>query len=311
MKRLILLAIMLGLALTFVFGCSDDDEAIPTTPITLEDGSLDDVDFVAAQEAFFGAEDFGDSLYVWMEEIMEMVDSDPDNPVNAGKVVPTMAASDLVTITYNDGSQYWYIYIESIDTTYVQGQTIDDILTFVLEDSIQFLHGATVVQWPDSASLTRVNNGVLMTVTTQSGLGNATAAQNVNIVGEIAAAGEVIINGIRSFNISVSGQGGVCSSTFDATATADDIVLNMSEVDDDECAQSGHLVHVGTIGLECTGDTTLSYSDTWTFDQTFYGDSILVVVENSTTRWTYTDTCHVSGTVSKPYEDLLAAVRRR
>ncbi len=312
MKRLILLAIMLGLALTFVIGCSDDDEdAIPTTPTILEQGSLDDADFVAAQEALFGAEDFGDSLFVWMEECMERVESDPDNPANAGKVVPTMAASDPVIITYHDGSQYWYIYIQSVDTIYGQGQTITDILTFVLEDSIRFLHGSTVVQWPDSDLLTRVNNGALMTVTTQSGLGNATAAQNVSVVGEIVARGDVTIDGSLSVNFSVSGPGGACSASLAATATADDIVLNMTEADDGGCAQSGHMAHIGTLALECTGDDTLSYSERWTFDQTFYGDSTLVVVENSTTRWTFTDTCDVSGPVTKPYEDLLAAVRRR
>ena len=305
MRKLILMAVVLGLMFTLVIGCSEDEET-PVAP-TITEGDLTDFDFLAAQEVFYGAEGLSDELWGWMDMFVDTIFTD-SAAISGGKITGT---TDEFIFTYHSTSQYWYWYVSHEDTTYNQGQEIQEIVTFVIEDSLQFLHGVNAVQWPDSNLLTGVNNGVLLTVNTQTGLGNMTAQQNLSVVGDLVYRGDIVINGTQGFEFGVSDQADNCSVSMDVNSDLDDIALNIAATEDDEeCPTSGVFSHIGTIGIECTGDTTVSYSDTWTMTQTFMGDSSVVVFENSTTRWAFTDYCG-DPPVTKRVADLLAAIRSR
>lgn len=312
MKKILILLMSLGLLLAMVMGCGDD-ETTPTEPEDLQTGSIDDPGFQLAQEAVDNAEDFSDEMFDRMERIIDSVFFMKSQLSAAGNAV-TGSAADEVFLVYNEDSDYWFLYFEGEETIYGQGDVVEDIVTITLFDSIQFLHGLNPVQWPDSALLTGIANGAALAVTTQSGLGNANATQQVTIEGapgEIAFAGDVILDGIRTFDLGLTNEGGSCVIALEATATATEIALNITDSEEGACPQSGNLVHVATISIECTGDTTFSFSDTWTFDQTFFGDTIQVVVENTTTRWTFTDTCDITGPAARPYAEIFARLREK
>ncbi len=309
MKKIVVWMLALGLMVALVVGCGDDDT--PTEPNDLETGSLDDAEFVLAEEAFYGAEDFSDEMFFWMELFIDSIFWEASQQGGSSAYVDKPLA-DSIFATYHGSSQYWYLYFRAVDTTWGAGDVVEEIVTVILRDSMQFLHGTDPVQWPDTMLLTSVINGAGLSVSTMTGLGNAMATQNVTVVGaagEIANHGDVTLDGTRTFTLVLVGEGGQCSVELDASATATEVAMNVAEMEEGGCPASGNLVHVATITIECTGDTTFTFSDTWTFDQTFFGDTIQVVVENSTTRWTFTDTCEVSG-VTRPYAELFARIRQ-
>ncbi|UCG62960.1 MAG: hypothetical protein JSV52_06680 [Candidatus Zixiibacteriota bacterium] len=310
MKKILILLLSLGVVLALVIGCSDDDG--PTEPNELLTGSTEDPEFVLAQEALFGAEDFSDEMFTWMEFFIDSVFGEAAQPSGSSAFTAKLLA-DTVWVTYHEDSEYWYLYFRHDDTTWV-GDVVQEVTTLRLYDSIQFQHTGDPVQWPDSSALTAVVNGVTLLVTTMTGQGNAMATQAVTVAGaagEIANHGDVVLDGTRTFALMLTGEGGQCSVDLEASATADDIALNIAASEEGACPESGNLVHVATITIECTGDTAFTFTDTWTFDQTFFGDSIKVVAENSTTRWTFTDTCDVVAGPTRPYAELFARIRER
>ncbi|UCD62914.1 MAG: hypothetical protein JSW34_09135 [Candidatus Zixiibacteriota bacterium] len=310
MRRVILIGLALGLMAAFVVGCGDDDET-PTTS-TKDTGDLSDPTYVVVEGAFTESEAVADELWAWLEGLMDTVFTDSAN-LASGKYPPAVAAADSVSLAYHANTQYWYLYIRHIDTTFGQQQAVQEIVTFVLHDSVQFVHGTAAVQWPDSSLLTRINNGVLLTVNTMTGVGSMTAAQNVNVVGapgEIVDRGDVVLNGTRSYDFNVTDQANNCSIDIDITGTANDVGMNLTVIDAGGCPNSGVLTHNGTIAIECTGDNTVSFSDTWVITQTFHADSYDIVVENSTTRWATTETCPTTGGVTSSIAKLLADFRR-
>lgn len=311
-KRILILLLSLGLVLAVVYGCSDDDG--PTEPNDLQTGSLDDPEFQLAQEAFFDAEDFSDEMFDWMELFIDSIFFEAAQQSSSSSFTAKLLA-DTIWVTYHEDSEYWYLYFRHDDTTW-DGDAVQEVTTTRLYDSMQFLHGDVPQQWPDSNLLTGIANGALLTVGTLTGLGSATATQDITITGaagELAHEGDVVLAGTRTFALGIVGEGGQCTADLEASATATAIALNIAASEEGACPESGRLVHVATIALACTGDTTFSFSDTWRFDQTFYGDSIKVVVENSTTRWTFTDTCDVIvlAAPARPDSELIARLRER
>lgn len=308
MKRMTIFILILGLMLTFVIGCGDDDEEV-VAPTTKETGELTDPDFLAVYGLLLGTETYSDSLLDCMDNFIDAVE-DSAAQTAPGKLPGTASSALEIVITYHESSQYWHRHITDADTIR-QGQTIVDVITVELEDSIQFKEGTAVVQWPDTAALTEIATGALLAINTQSGTGNVTAAQNITVVGEIASRGDITLNGTRSFNLGWSDQSGSCTATMDIDAVGTDIAMNITLMNDQGCPESGTLHHTGDITIGCTGDTTWSYSDTWTVSQVFYGDSTVVRIENSTTRWDYVDYCDGSGPVAKSFDEILAALKPR
>lgn len=312
MKKFLILMMSLALVLAVVIGCSDDDENTPTDPNGLETGSLDDPELGLAQEALYNADDFSGELFTWMGFFIDSVLGEASQQSSSSSFVAKLA-SDSVFATYHDGSEYWYMYFRNIDTLFGNG-VILDIITVTLYDSIQFLHSGDPVQWPDSSLLTGIINGAALVITTQNGFDDAFAAQNVTVVGApgaIANKNDVTFNGTRTFEFGITDESGDCSLGLNATTTLTDLLMNIAYVDEGGCPEDGNLLHTATITIECTGDTTFSFSDTWTFDQTFDGDTIHVVVENSTTRWTFTDTCDVPIVTARPYAEIFDRIREK
>jgi hypothetical protein len=310
MKKTLLLLLILGLALALVMSCGKDEEDNITNSDTKEDGELTDLEFLVAQDAFDGAGIFTDSLFFWMDVVLDTVFEDSASLAVSAKVLGT--AGDSGEINYHEDSEYWYLYYQAIDTNH-QGQLGDQIYTGVIKDSVQFLHGDVPVKWPIEELLTGVNNGVLFTLTMDNDSGSVTAvaSQNVNVTGEIADRGLVTINGTRTFDLELAGGTQNCVATLDVAGTATEIEGILALMDAGGCPTSGTLSHVGTIGIECTGDTTFSLSDTWVRNQIFDGDSSRVVIENSTTRWTYVEYCEGTGPVAKSLASLLARLREQ
>ncbi len=303
MKKTLLLLLIAGLMLALIVSCGKDDDDNATNPITKEDGELTDLEFLAAEDAFDGAALYTDSLFFWMDLVLDTVLEDSASLASSAKLLGTQ--SDSGEIVYHEDSEYWYLYYETTDTNH-QGQAGVEIYTGVIRDSVQFLHSGVPVKWPIEELLTGINNGVLLTwtMTNDSGSITANAAQRVNVTGEIATRGLVTINGTRSFDLGLAGATQNCEATLDVTGTATEIEGMLSVMDAGGCATSGTLAHVGTIGIECTGDTTFSLSDTWTRTETFHGDSSYVVIENSTTRWTFWHYCEHTGPIAKPFARL-------
>ncbi|UCE24279.1 MAG: hypothetical protein JSU74_13475 [Candidatus Zixiibacteriota bacterium] len=310
MKKTLLLLLIAGLMLTLVVSCGKDDDDSATDPIIKQDGELTDLEFLTAEDAFAGAALYTDSLLFWMDLVLDTVLEDSASLASSAKVLGT--EGDSGEIVYHEDSEYWYLYYQTIDTNH-QGQAGLEIYTGVIRDSVQFLHGDTPVKWPIEDLLTGISNGVLLTwtMTNDSGSLTANAAQNVNVTGEIATRGLVTINGTRSFDLDLAGQNQNCAATLDVTGTATEIEGMLAVMDAGGCPTSGTLAHVGTIGIECTGDTSFALSDTWTRTETFEGDSSYVVIENSTTRWTFWHYCEHTGPVTKPFAMLRELIESR
>ncbi len=310
MKKLILFAVLIGLVLSVVIGCSSDDDDSPVTPITKEDGSLDDFEFMAAAEAYYSAEGMSDMMLGWIDVLIDTVFEDSASLSSSGKPFVITATSDSVYATYHSNSQYWYFYARAVDTSYGQGQEIEDIATFFLEDSIQFLHGTTPVQWPDSTLLTGIKNGAVLNIDSEADQVGLAAGQLITLTGDIVYRGDITLVGSQYFELDIYAAGDdTCNLSLDMATTANAIQGNLTVMDNEGCPTSGSLSNSGVIAISCTGDTTFSFTDNWTIAETFYGDSAVVVFENTTTRWTFTDYCDGGGIITKPLADLMAALK--
>jgi len=288
MKRLLFLSVlmMLGAWLVFSGGCSKDKTSTGSTAKTVGD-TLDPV-FVAVDSGF---EDFGDLTPVLLYVTMGYVDSifsDPGHPSPRKQPRFTKglnATADSLVYTYHSLSKYWYFYFGHTDTIY----------TVMVEDSIQFLHGATPAQWPDSALLTGIKAGGSFDFSTPNGSISINQTMHVTgAAGAIPAMGDVVING--SGQVSADGSffdtSSTCDVTFNMNQTITDLHLNLTDVMMGGCPTAGVVRHAGALGISCTGDTSFTFNDSWTITEAFSGDTITTTFENSTTTWTVTDVCN-------------------
>lgn len=286
MKRLLLLSVlmMLGVSLAFISGC-DEDEA--TNPPEKAVGDTLDPIFVAVEEGFEGIDDMTSFLLIQSLGFSFFVLYDTSESV-AGKgpfgIEGLKSAIDSVVLTYHSSSQYWYLYVSSA------GTSGDTVWSLTFEDSIQFLHGDNPVQWPDSTELTSIKAGGSFSMYMTPG-DTLSASQNFTITGDIAGLGDVVFNGNGQLSIDLDFYDPSCSFDFDMNQTISNLQLNITELGEESCPTAGTIRHVGAVSVECTGDTTFTFSDTWSITQTFSGDIITTVFENSTTVWTVTDTC--------------------
>lgn len=308
MKRLLLLSVlmMLGASLAFISGC-DDDEATNPTEKAVGD-TLDPV-FVAIEDGFEGVDEaIGDLLGLSMEFAFFVLYDTSETVAGKGSFDAKAlgVASDSVYYTYHSNSQYWYFYGSFVDTS-VSGDTVEDL---AMEDSIQFLHGDDPVQWPDSTQLTGIKMGG--SVSAHSAPADTlSASQNFTIFGNIPGFGDVVING----NGKVTAAGdfdsdslGSCHGSLTLTQTISNVELNLTDIEEDGCPAAGVIRYAGTANLECVGDDSLEFSDSWTITQTFSGDIITIVFENSTTKWTVTDSCG-GGTTAAPWNRFTGIAR--
>jgi len=284
-KKLIVLLLALGvLIIVSLTGCDKDEATNPDEKLV---GDINDPQFLLFEEAMDAPDETSEIMFGLMFEFLDTVDiihTAAPPPVNS-PLSPLLAEADTVFVVYHAGSQYWY------RTAQFSEATGSDTLALTLEDSLQFLHAIGPVQWPDSALLVGLNHGALLTIESNTE-DTVEAAQWISLTGDIASEGDVTLNGTQSFGIFLTDDAGPCSFALDIATTATNVLLNIAHTDSGGCPSAGVLAQNGTVGIECTGDTTVSFSDTWTITQTFTGnDQYTIVAENSTTRWTYSGSC--------------------
>ena len=76
-----------------------------------------------------------------------------------------------------------------------------------------------------------------------------------------------------------------------AVASMVNVSLNIMEVMADGCPSSGSIRYSGSISMDCEADTTFTSTDIWTLTETYKGETVEFVVENSDYRWTWSDPC--------------------
>ncbi len=213
------------------------------------------------------------------------------------------STSNIIIREYHPSSKYWYFYTTSVDTTY-SGDVIEDIFDKTAEDSIQFLHDAIPVQWPDPAELTGIRANGSYSEYAQLHPETLLISQNLTVVGDIADTGHVVVAGngqVTAAGDFESDSLGSCHGSFVMTQTISNVEINLVSLQEEGCPTAGAVSYNGTAEMECDGDGGFSYSDGWIITQTFSGDNINTVLENSTTIWTVTDTC--DGGTAAPRDD--------
>lgn len=294
MKKFFILATVMLIigGLIFILGCSDDEET--TEPVVKQTGDTNAVDFEAAGEAMGFVDEVNNMMFGMMFEIMDTIYNDPGFPASSKSGLTEFSAgvdSDTLILTYHSGTNYWYLFAQSVDTESVDLQPV--VITMTFMDSLQFLHSGTPVQWPDSALLTGVKHGVSLVFTSSDSLGGVTAHQLVTVSGDIPNAGDAEIDGISSFDIFIQTDDSTPYCFFDVNLGANfvDIMANLEGLSYDGCPSSGSASYSGAMSLGCVGDTSFTYNDNWSVVQTFSGTSMHYVVENSTYRWEFDDDC--------------------
>jgi hypothetical protein len=244
-------------------------------------------------EGFENIDDVNTMLFEAALDLTDTIFNDPGHPAPgkwSGSPIALSAQADSYFVTYHSGSEYWYRYASFEDTTYDTAQQIDDILSLVLEDSVQFVHGSSVVQWPDSQFLTAINAGGALDMS--AGSGSIHFGQFFSIVGDLPGMGDIVINAEGDLNVNLTDEESSCDFSFIFANDVSDVALNLTVVQtSDGCPDAGMIRHFGSAGIECTGDTTFSFNDTWIITQTFDNGTHTVKFENSTTTWSVTEDC--------------------
>lgn len=211
---------------------------------------------------------------------------------------------DSFYVAFHANSNFWYFYASSVDTAWATDTNgvdyIADIMTTVVEDSLRFRQGSSYVQFPDTSQVNQITFGVLMTVSSESGMIDMTVSQRMFIDGGFFNDSTVTMDGTAAYDVAMSFFG--CDFGFDMDLTITNVTFDMSSPSQ-ECPSSGSLGLDGMSGITCTnGDSTVSESDYYSIEQTFNGTSVTIVAEDATTRWEVTESC-VGGAAS-PNEPL-------
>ncbi len=295
MKRIILtLVIILAITgLVYFAGCSDDDET-STGTTTKPAGDTLDYTYIGAEQALSDAmNNVPLELNAMINGLWGVLDSMASLP--SAKPLSVLQPD---TVWYNADNSYWYAIEET--TGLSNSYQID---------SLQFMHGNTAVQWPDTAQLTRINGG-MYAVVTNGVVSKAVAADTLfkytfqgSVFGEagnIAAYSDVTVVGAGSVylqNMPVKDASVLyCQYAISDNFVIGNVQLNLYLVfDQGSCPESGTITHNAALTLSCSGDSTFTNTDNWYAQESFVNDSSHFVVENSKYRWEKTEDCGGGG----------------
>jgi hypothetical protein len=300
MKHLRLMGLLLGfgVVLAFLPGCDRDDDKVITGPTQKAVGDTLDPVFAAidAGVEFIGGVSFW-NIGQLLEATHLILYEWPESTAVKGPsgIERLQSAADTVFyVFYDSTSQYWHFYISFVDTTY-SGDMVEDISEVTAEDSIQFLHGAIPVQWPDSAELTGIIAGGSLSWYSLLQADTVLLNQDFTAHGDIPAAGVVVLAGTSQITTAgdfVSDSLGSCHGSFTMVQTISNVEINLTDaVEEDGCPTAGTIHYDGTAEMECDDPISFSSSDSWSITQTVSGNIITTVLENSTTVWTVSHTC--------------------
>ena len=306
MKRLLALSTIVVVAGMFMLllGCSDK----ATENIVKVDGDTLDPTYLAAQTAFEGADEITTGMAEICLTLIDSVANDTNHPVPSHAPhfggSSQAVASDSFIKTYHSDSKYWYFYASHAETVWNDSQQVVDVITFEVIDSLQFHHGAIIVQWPVRELLTEVHNVGSYSIDVLSGVGSLSANQDLQITGDVGTGGDVVVDAHGTFSGNFSSHGAFaaaaapkptavsCQFSMNLSHVFDNVALNLTAVQDSNgCPTAGTSTHSGSLNIACTGDTVLNFNDYWVIAQTFHGDSSTVTFENSTTRWSAEHAC--------------------
>ncbi len=293
MKRLLFLGaisvITVGVAL--FWGCSKSTD--PSDKIA---GDTTDPMYQTAAGVFEGAYVYDQLMLTSMFGMSSTVDSAPAVNMQGKMPFAGIAAVAPILPVYHETSQYWFI---GVDTSLV---TDLDTTALFMADSLQFLHGTTPVQYPDSALLTSIKFGARLSIAGSAVPDTIIVTHRATVTGAagaIASRGIVQIGGLGTFYGHGENLPGpndslpTCAATFNFVNSWNGVTVNIAAImDSGVCPTAGTMAHVGTLNVNCeNGQNSLQFSGLWTMITTFSGTVATVVYESPTTRWTVTDTC--------------------
>lgn len=290
MKNSLFLIFIISIILLISIGCGEDD------PVSSQkaEGELTDAEFLIAKNSVEGFSQFTSQMFGSMNWLVDTVVSVSPNGVSIKNFIEPFtpyAASDSLSFSFHTNSQYWYYYI-SIEESTLTIENVWELEQFVIIDSVQFLHGSTPVQWPDSTLLTGINSGARVEITTTENNSSIVAYHLFSIEGDFFNMGIGTLNGTNGLEITGADTESGCVMTVDFEGTATDLVVNLDELgSDNSCPSSGTMTQTGSMSFVCTGETNFNFSDSWDINQTYSNGSVHVIFENSTTRWEFDENC--------------------
>ena len=295
----ILLAMTLIAGLIFIVSCSDDEEEV-TGSTPLPAGDLNDPLFNAAWEPIDAASSqVPMGLEVMMNFLMGVLDSAAS--LGKGFDLKGLDIAQPDTVWYDEATKYWH----------GEGEYFEAPWAGYERDSVQFMHGGTAVQWPDTLLLTKINGGSYMIETYTVDIKGAASPEITDTVYEFSFNGYLsgAAGAIPSFgDVNAAGSGSIrihdqpnknselvyCEFEIKDNFTATGIAFNIMALMMGSCPDAGNITHNSNIYLDCTGDTTFTYTGDWYMSETFATDSVHYIVENGVYRWDFWDECHVT-----------------
>lgn len=250
-------------------------------------GSTDSAAIEAFQESYPMIEEMAMFGVVSMMQMIDSVMNDSaygsvsSYPFSRTSMSPS---ADTFMIEWHPSSQYWYFHAAEEDSLFAVSLT----------DSIQFLHGETVVQWPDSMLLSGVYFVSSVSMQMFDILG-VEMVQAGSVMGDLIGGGDLTINAEQeiAMNIAAEDSLGGCDAEFDLAGS----ISNLQVVVDTAgfplgCPSSGVLSSTGDVVLECWGEQgNLYVNESWSVTQTFTGSSMSIHVTTPTGEFDYSESC--------------------
>ncbi|MEA1981602.1 MAG: hypothetical protein U9N54_11615 [candidate division Zixibacteria bacterium] len=290
MKNSLILIFAISIILLLCIGCGEDDIASSQKA----DGELTDTEFLMAKNSVEGFTQYTSQMFGSMTWMVDTVVNASPNGVmikNFTEPFTPYATSDSLIFSFHTSSQYWYYYACFEESTLII-DSVWEVEQMIVIDSVQFLHGSTPVQWPDSTLLTGINSGARVEITTTENNSSIVAYHLFTIEGDFFNMGTGTLNGSNGLEITGADSESGCVITIDFDGTATDLVVNLDDLGSGEsCPSSGTIIHTGSMSFVCTGETNFNFSDSWNINQTYDNGSVHVVFENSTTRWEFDESC--------------------
>jgi hypothetical protein len=191
---------------------------------------------------------------------------------------------------YHAGSGYWFM--EDVDTSFYGME--------VCQDSVQFLQSGVPVEVPDSALLTELKAGThwvlydTSTVALGDGFGFGEMHCTIDLTltvtgdaGQIAAAGDVILNTTASFDGLPPSETSDCDYYDDIVGVGENLGINLGT---DNCPKSGEIRYAGRMTLTCPAPAP-SFDNSWTAKESFSDGSVTWHFENEKYYWDSDGSC--------------------
>ncbi|MBU0983241.1 MAG: hypothetical protein KKA42_05190, partial [candidate division Zixibacteria bacterium] len=260
--------------------CSDDDDDNPISP-----GDLNDPNFQVFSSEFEDIDEMTGRMLVMMFEMIDVISIDPSSPA-------VLAAPEAPwDVEWHAASNYWV----GTRTEYEESDTMH------FTDSVQFRHGATVVQYPNDDSLTEVRSYFTL-VANGPEINTGVAHQNLVLTRSSGDSDTLVLNGTQSFVVDalwddVDGTDTTYYAVDNSTTSAFTNILwdtrAMFDEEEEElnCPLSGSIAHTATVDITVSGAATAHVTGQWTVTQVFDHGEIAITVSNGSTNWSMTEDC--------------------